>query len=484
MVKQLFGSRFSRGCRALMALGLFLSLVVVVGGSPAGAVSLYSVAATIPVGSGPGHVAVDSSRNTVYVANYESNTISVINGSTNTVVATIPVVSNPWGIAVDATTQRVYVAITTGTVAVIDETTNTVIASIPVGEDPTEITVDEANGKVYVANSDSNTVSVINEATNVVTATIAVGTFPTGIAVDSSRGNVFVSTDDLTIQRISTATNVVVEAISVPALATDVGVDPTTGYFFGSFTPTDQVGAYAEDDSSSTLIPDVADTFQLAVDPVAGRIYVTNQVHAMISVIAESTLSVVDTVDVGSYPTGIDVNTTTHSIYVTNYASNTVSVIDYAFDGTAPTVTYSGNQGIYTVDQTVDITCTAADEEGGSGLASTTCADITGPAYSFGLGSHTYSATATDNAGNIGDGEVSFTVIVTIDSLKQLTAQFESSPIVNFQLQFELNNVKRFGYGPLKYILVGFYVKSVNLQRGRTLSAAQADTLITLAKAL
>src|SRR5262249_342440 len=67
-------------------------------------------------------------------------------------------------------------------------------------------------------------------------------------------------------------------------------------------------------------------------------------------------------------------------------------------DKTPPVVTYAGNLGTYTPDQTVHITCTATDEL--SGVESTTCADITGLAASFAPGLNTFSATATDRAGN------------------------------------------------------------------------------------
>jgi hypothetical protein len=101
-------------------------------------------------------------------------------------------------------------------------------------------------------------------------------------------------------------------------------------------------------------------------------------------------------------------------------------------DKTQPTITYTGNTGIYTVDQTVAITCTALDPGNangtpGSGLASSTCANANAPAYSFGLGSHTLSASATDIAGNIGSGATSFTIQVTYTSLCSLTTQFIDS---------------------------------------------------------
>ena len=57
-------------------------------------------------------------------------------------------------------------------------------------------------------------------------------------------------------------------------------------------------------------------------------------------------------------------------------------------DATAPTVVYSGHPASYTADQTVSIACTASDAPSPpqSGIASTTCANITGPAYDFALG--------------------------------------------------------------------------------------------------
>ena len=80
-------------------------------------------------------------------------------------------------------------------------------------------------------------------------------------------------------------------------------------------------------------------------------------------------------------------------------------------DHTAPVISYPGNQGTYTFDQTVDIGCTATDNL--SGVATTSnCDPITGPAFSFGYGiTFSQTATATDNAGNTGTGSTSFTVL-------------------------------------------------------------------------
>jgi YVTN family beta-propeller protein len=47
-------------------------------------------------------------------------------------------------------------------VSVIDTTTNTVIDTIEVDFTPVDIAYDPVNHRMYVANSDDNTVSVIN----------------------------------------------------------------------------------------------------------------------------------------------------------------------------------------------------------------------------------------------------------------------------------------------------------------------------------
>ncbi len=113
-----------------------------------------------------------------YITNYGSDTVSVINTTTNT-VTTVPVGKWPYGVAVNPTGTRVYVTnYGSETVSIIDTSTNTVTANVPVGNNPSGVAVNPAGTKVYVANYEDGTVSVIDTATNTVTANVPVGENP------------------------------------------------------------------------------------------------------------------------------------------------------------------------------------------------------------------------------------------------------------------------------------------------------------------
>ena len=64
---------------------------------------------TIAVGTSPYGVAYSPSNDRIYVTNFTSNNVSVIN-STNTVVATIAVGSGPIGVAYRPLNDRIYIS--------------------------------------------------------------------------------------------------------------------------------------------------------------------------------------------------------------------------------------------------------------------------------------------------------------------------------------------------------------------------------------
>jgi hypothetical protein len=167
----------------------------------------------------------------------------------------------------------------------------------------------------------------------------------------------------------------------------------------------------------------------------------------------------------------------------TDLAGNTgSSTYTVNVDKTAPVVAYSGNAGTYDVDQTVAITCAASDTL--SGVASTTCADIGGSAVSFGLGTHSYSASATDDAGNTGNGSTSFTVVVTYDGLCGLVKELVGNAGIANSLCVKLDAASAAASrGQTKTAAndIAAFDNEVAAQSGKAITAAQAGTLTGLA---
>src|SRR5262249_684944 len=129
--------------------------------------------AHINVGTRPLGIGVDELKDRIYVANYDNDTASVIDGKNNIKIKDIPVGNGPIGIGVYREAHRVYVAncgneellwkCNGNTVCVSDTLNNSKIGKdIPVGRGPVAIGVDSFKHRIYVVNKIDNTVSVIN----------------------------------------------------------------------------------------------------------------------------------------------------------------------------------------------------------------------------------------------------------------------------------------------------------------------------------
>jgi YVTN family beta-propeller protein len=135
-----------------------------------------SVVATItdPNAQAPVAVGINPATNTIYVANSQSNNVTVIDGVTDSVTTTIAVGTSPSGVAVDSETNFIYVANAgntrsgdSGSITVIDGTKHTTdTLSDPKAMNPSALAVNSVTNKIYVANSGSNDVTVIDGAHN------------------------------------------------------------------------------------------------------------------------------------------------------------------------------------------------------------------------------------------------------------------------------------------------------------------------------
>lgn len=141
-------------------------------------------------------------------------------------------------------------------------------------------------------------------------------------------------------------------------------------------------------------------------------------------VVTDAESAITATTGCGSFTVSVDQQATTYTCTASSGGGETSESVTIQRDATNPAVAYSGNAGAYTVDQSVAIICSASDAT--SGLASADCANVAGDAYTFGAGSSSYSASATDNAGNAASASTSFSVSVTPASLCNLVRRWVS----------------------------------------------------------
>jgi len=187
--------------------------------------------AQIPVGIFPEQMAIDPVTNTIYVENNLSNSMSIINGlhcnasdvsACNQAWPSVAVGGRPQGLGFDPTRRTIYVANTNdGTVSVIstvhcagsDTSGCTPVATVPVGARPRSVGIVTATNTVFIGNRNDMTVSLFNGSTCNGTNTsgcpqtpppaVLVGAFPNtagnginllgrGIAVDSTKHVIYI----------------------------------------------------------------------------------------------------------------------------------------------------------------------------------------------------------------------------------------------------------------------------------------------------
>src|ERR687889_2749088 len=258
------------------------------------------------------------------------------------VTETIKGFSVPYGIALNIDNDLLYVSNygqfnTTGIVSVINGTTNTIVATIPVGKNPQAIAYNPANGLLYVANALSDTLSIINGTSNIVIDNITSGAAgnlfsPTGIAYDSDNNNIYVTNRGSdTVSVINGTTNTLIDEISMDAIApSSIVYNSLNNYIYVTNMGSNTVSVI--NGTSNALvetIPIGLGPYGIAYNQNNGNVYVANSLNGTISVIKGLTNTVNTTflIGINNTPTGILYDPNNETIFTTNTNSNTLSVI-------------------------------------------------------------------------------------------------------------------------------------------------------------
>ncbi|WP_221469074.1 chitobiase/beta-hexosaminidase C-terminal domain-containing protein [Cohnella nanjingensis] len=288
---------------------------------------------TVNVGNTPLAMVVNPDTNKIYVANNMANTVSVINGETNSVM-NMAVGLSPQAIALNPAINRIYVANGLGnSVSVIDGATDSVIATVGTGALPNAIAVNPSTNMIYVTNRNSDNMTVIDGATNTATAAVPVGIYPVGIAANPQTNKIYVVSG---VRGGNVGTVTIVDGVtngttSLPAGKDPaaVAVNPTTNRIYVTNSLDATVTVINGDTNAASTIPVQPGPSALTVNPETNKIYVGgggNQVTVIDGSVQPN--AVQTTVATGLYPYALAVNEITNKIYTANLLSNDVTVID------------------------------------------------------------------------------------------------------------------------------------------------------------
>lgn len=173
----------------------------------------------------------------------------------------------------------------------------------------------------------------------------------------------------------------------------------------------------------------------------------------------------------GAYSVTEDTHGQTFTCEATSDGGTRSESVTIQRDATRPDVGFRGNRGSYTVDEAVSISCSAADET--SGIASSSCPEASGEAYTFMIGENLLRAGATDHAANEASASSVFEVHVTVAGVCNLTRRWVTRNGIARSLCKQLENGLYSGYQNL-----------LRAQVGKTVTADHAGILMELMSTL
>ncbi|WP_166654968.1 beta-propeller fold lactonase family protein [Mycobacterium sp. BK086] len=238
----------------------------------------------------------------IFVANYSSGTVSVIDTATNTIVGD-PIATGVQAIfsVVTPDSQRVYVSGTTldnahMAVVAIDTATRTAGAPIITGTNAgrAPVIAMTPNGRyIYVTDEDANSISVIDTSANSVVGTPITVPDPIDLRVTPDGKTLYVTSQESnSVFALDTATNTISKTISV-AGATELVISPDGARVYVSDRG---VAIRIIDSASNTLLANtiaIPDTSRIAgtftVSPDGRYIYLPNDTLGHVTVVDTTT---------------------------------------------------------------------------------------------------------------------------------------------------------------------------------------------------
>lgn len=268
-----------------------------------------------------------------YIANFGSNSVSVIDNVTNLVVATIPVGKNPTATVVTPDGKQVYVANDNDyTVSVINTAINQVVKTIYVGDIPQQLAISPDGSKIYVPLPITNNITVISTATNSIAGVLPCLPNPYMVAISPDGSFLYTSYGD---------NNNVITVLDLNTVQFGPSISTGKGYYGLAVSPDNKTLYAANYDQycfaaidvvshSVRTVPVTGAPFNIALNSDGSRIYVPGSWNDVTSVFNTANYQLLAVIPGLQAVKGVCISPDDSRAYVVNGASDTVSVIGTA----------------------------------------------------------------------------------------------------------------------------------------------------------
>ncbi|KXP03311.1 YncE family protein [Tsukamurella pseudospumae] len=291
-----------------------------------------STVATVPVGRAPSAIAVHRTANKVYVANYTSESVTVIDGATNSVTSTVDLPGfRPSELEIDSTRDRLYIGSTAGRkIKILNTTTDEIIDTVTVGDGPF-IAADQGRDTLHTANNRDLDVTSYNAATGEVRHSDPIGTRPYSISFDPKRAVLYVvitADKESAVAVVDSQTLTVVDRIPLGTASFESAYDPISNNLFVANTNDDTVTLV--DMNTRTIrrtIPLGTTAYEFGLDPYRGTAFVGDFNTGTVFALDARTGDTVRTYRPGTKATAVAVDTDRKVLYVADQDSQVVHVM-------------------------------------------------------------------------------------------------------------------------------------------------------------
>ena len=353
---------------------------------------LLSVSDTWPLGNTPWGIVYDASQKRIYAANYITDTVSVLDAATGAVIGNWYSGANPAYLALDEGLQRLYVAnLTDKTLSIIDTGSGGIEAALPLGGTPSAVAASPVSHRAYLTIKDKGVLTVVDGGGLTIAATVKVGNGPSGVAVDDTAHLVYVANQqDGSVSVINMDTNALASTFSPQqGNVWGVSVDQALNYLYLTCPPAnigDFSGLEVLNAASGSFVGQMSTgsaAEQVISDPVSHEVFVSDSGDGTVRLINGNNGALTSRPASGSSKQAISmsINNDLSLLYVSNPFDGQISCVDLASAIKTDGRCGASNGGAFAAAPTANLCAAgAASVPSGNGPWAWTCSGTYGGA--------------------------------------------------------------------------------------------------------